>query len=665
MSWTKKLAWANDSVSWNSFGNSYSSEISYNSGVGQEYTWTYVTACYQYKKTISDTADVSKLEISISLDSTAGAVAVGVLASPATSGLSYQTVYSLASAVSATWTIGAGENLITVTDKDTIAKILSNGIGLRSASSGTSWKSGVYATATCTYTDTEEAPAVRSAAAPESAYAGDGIALSWEYTQSANIAQTAVDISLFTKIADADAGTETESEAYRIADHVETVASSMTVPLDALTLSSNTTYTLKIRAYAANGTASDWYTVGDVEIRLTLAELLSPIGGENVLATETIRLRWRKSSDTPSVSLPARFVLGISENAGETWEDRTIDGQEAETDGDGWVYEIQPDTLSAGLKRWRVVIWDTENAANASGAAKETFVAVINAETSDVTCDGKPRPTVTWSANAQVASQVQFDDFDSGAVYGTATSYTVPRIFPDGLHSVRVRTQASTGAWSDWTDWNYVQITNVSPTGSVLLTAEKTRNAVSVKWESTESFAWYILYRNGEAVYGGAKSTFLDVGGNGDCTYFVRALDGGNYVQSNSATVDARPECDVLYDESTGQWTQLRRAAAHRRHYSSKKQNVTYKHYAGRSYPVAFVTEEQERTWTIVCASASRDLSDTLEEMTGRELLYKTKSGTAIYGILDSVAVAHEVIYEIHCTLTEIDHREVVSYAAE
>lgn len=667
MSWKKDVAWSSTGASYTGGVGAYYSSNSYT--VSADILTRRVLA-YRYsgatlETAISSTAVISKLSIYIRVGATdpAQSVTVGALATPITDTSAYQANYSRITAAPATWTLSTGtERAIEVTDAQQIKKIIANGIGINPV--GSSWGTSsawIYSSAEITYTDAEESPAVRTVTVPATHYLTDALNISWDYSQSADVAQTAVDVALFSTDG------EVEEEKARLIDHKETSATSLTAPLDALTLSGaeNMTFTVKVRAYAANGTVSAWSGTTATAFQFTRVTLTAPIGGVNVIATETIRLRWKKSAETPSVRDPVRFEIGLSANAGETWETTELSVSDTQRDGEGWYINVPADTLSAGVIRWRVMAWNTVNAVDLVNYPTSTFVAVINAETSSVTCDGKPMPTVSWSANAQAAYQAQLDSYDSGAVYGSANSHTVQRIFDDGLYPVRVRTQATTGVWSDWTEWTYVQITNDPPEGSITLSAEKTKNAVKLKWTCTTDLPWFILYRNGTPVYGGTDNSFLDIAGNGDCEYLVRGVLGKNFVQSANVNIDARPNSDVLYDVTNGEWIAMKRTSALRRRQSVRTPSVTFKQYAGRTFPVAFATSAQERQWTLSCCSTGRELGERIEALAGREVVYKTTSGVSVRGVIGAVTVLHELIYEISAGLTEIDAEDRVVWGEQ
>ena len=294
---------------------------------------------------------------------------------------------------------------------------------------------------------------------------------------------------------------------------------------------------------------------------------------------------------------------------------------------------------------------------------EETFVCKIQAGTSTVTCDGKPQPTIGWTSSAQVAYQVRFADYDSGAVYSTVKTHKIPKIYADGLYPVQVRTQASNGKWSEWTDVKYVQITNSAQSDAVTLTAAVTTHAVALSWVDAGTSAKYIVYRDGMAVYVGTAKTYTDVGANGETKYFVRAVKTtGYYAQSATVVVDATPQNDCMYDADNAVWIPLRYSLSQRVRNYSRSGQVVYKHYAGRTKPIAYNSGYVTRQMSAEYAFKTRDEALRLNNTVGRVMIYKDTRGGVLIGVVDDVRIAvYARIYSAQLTITEVDYNEEVT----
>ena len=423
---------------------------------------------------------------------------------------------------------------------------------------------------------------------------------------------------------------------------------------------------VRLRAKSAAGYWSS-YAKMVLTLKFPVCDMLSPSGGEIKLGNNVIPLSWHVSAvDELTIgTYPTKFDIDYSTNGGESWvaiiKQETVSGLSG-----NYTYNVPEGVLPEGIIKWRVRAYATGSLSGEytiDSYGEETFVCKIQAGTSTVTCDGKPQPTIGWTSSAQVAYQVRFSDYDSGAVYSTAKSHKVPKIYADGLYPVQVRTQASNGKWSEWTDIKYVQITNSAQSDAVTLTATVTTHAVALSWVDAGTSAKYIVYRDGMAIYAGAAKTYTDVGANGETKYFVRAVKStGYYAQSATVVVDATPQNDCLYDADNAVWIPLRYSLSRRVRNYSRMGQVVYKHYAGRTKPIAYNSGYVTRQMSAEYAFKTRDEALRLNNTVGRTMIYKDTRGGVLIGVVDDVRIAvYARIYSAQLTITEVDYNEEVT----
>ena len=423
---------------------------------------------------------------------------------------------------------------------------------------------------------------------------------------------------------------------------------------------------VRLRAKSAAGYWSD-YAKMVLTLKFPACDALSPNGGEIKLGNDVIPLSWHVSAvDGLAIGVyPTKFDIDYSTNGGESWvsiiKQTAVNGS-----GGDYTYNVPGGLLPEGIIKWRVrayAAYSLSGEYTIDSYGEETFVCKIQAGTSTVTCDGKPQPTIGWTNSAQVAYQVRFSDYDSGAVYSTTKSHKIPKIYADGLYPVQVRTQASNGKWSEWTDVKYVQITNSAQSAAVTLTATVTTHAVALSWVDAGTSAKYIVYRDGMAIYAGTAKTYTDVGANGETKYFVRAVKStGYYAQSATVTVDATPQNDCLYDADNAVWIPLRYSLSQRVRNYSRTGQVVYKHYAGRTKPIAYNSGYVTRQMSAEYAFKTRDEALRLNDTVGRVMIYKDTRGGVLIGVVDDVRIAvYARIYSAQLTITEVDYNEEVT----
>lgn len=423
---------------------------------------------------------------------------------------------------------------------------------------------------------------------------------------------------------------------------------------------------VRLRAKSAAGYWSD-YAKMVLTLKFPACDALSPNGGEIKLENDVIPLSWHVSAvDGLAIGVyPTKFDIDYSTNGGESWvsiiKQTAVNGS-----GGDYTYNVPEGLLPEGIIRWRVrayAAYSLSGEYTIDYYGEETFVCKIQAGTSTVTCDGKPQPTIGWTSSAQVAYQVRFADYDSGAVYSAAKTHKIPKIYADGLYPVQVRTQASNGKWSEWTDVKYVQITNSAQSDAVTLTAAVTTHAVALSWVDAGTSAKYIVYRDGMAVYAGTDKTYTDVGANGETKYFVRAVKTtGYYAQSATVVVDATPQNDCMYDADNAAWIPLRYSLSRRVRNYSRSGQVVYKHYAGRTKPIAYNSGYVTRQMSAEYAFKTRDEALRLNNTVGRVMIYKDTRGGVLIGVVDDVRIAvYARIYSAQLTITEVDYNEEVT----
>lgn len=380
---------------------------------------------------------------------------------------------------------------------------------------------------------------------------------------------------------------------------------------------------------------------------------VKPVYGENILSSEKFTVEWEYEQEAGV--LQKYIEIEYSSNDGETWEELVSKREYSSKSID-----VDAASLPVGLVRLRVKAYSQKDII--SNYAETAIYIRVQASTSSVSFDGKPHPTVSWKASYQIAYQVKFADYDSGPVYGSENSHTIPYYYADGNYPVQVRTQAANGMWSDWTEIEYVSVMNSPPAGSVTLAVEKTQHTIVASWNSTETWDAYILYRNDIPVYIGKNTSYTDIAAYASCNYYVRAVYGKNYIQSNAVSVEAKPDVDCLYDTHLRQWVQLKYSLQPRSRSYSENANIVYKYYAGRSYPVAYTDNTFGRQLNVSYVFKKRADAEKLKAARGHLVIYKDTNGGRIIGILETLSWKATKYYEAEIKITQVDYKEAVRY---
>lgn len=423
---------------------------------------------------------------------------------------------------------------------------------------------------------------------------------------------------------------------------------------------------MQIRAKSAAGVYSEPLTIKTKNV-LRDARITKPAQDSVQIANAGIVIAWDLVGGD-YLSMPSGYDMLISYDGGAIWQTAVEN-----ISGSATSYTIPAETIHSGAVLWRLrqkFVNNTLVQPKIGAGAKSRFTARYNPTAAAVTCDNLPQPTVSWTSSEQKSYQVRFGDYDSGAVYSTAKSHTVPRFFSDGNYPVQVRTQVASGEWSDWSEVIYVAITNTPPDDAITLNAERDGDAVKMVWSCTfdTTYIQYIVYRNGVPIHktdGGKKlAGFVDNLAVGKSAYFVRGITATkNYYQSETKTVDATPATDLLYDVEAGTYIRLRYTASSPTTVTYSRQiGVSYQYFAGRAEPVAIVNGRVERSTTQTYGSRTRELADKIDAMTGRTVLFRDTRGGGIYGVIEQVQTVHGRIHSVTFTVREVYHNERIEY---
>lgn len=248
-----------------------------------------------------------------------------------------------------------------------------------------------------------------------------------------------------------------------------------------------------------------------------------------------------------------------------------------------------------------------------------------------------PLPVVSWASEGQTAFRVRFGDFESGAVFGTETSYAVPKVFSDGTYPVQVSVQDKNGRWGTWTSPTYAVVRN--RTTSVVCAADVRIHGGRVVLDitGTGDAALYAIYRDGvligQAEYS-AMVQYTDPWVNGSAVYEVLAITAeGYYASTGKIPVTMKLSDDIL--TADGRDIVLRYTAQSPMEYTYKEtEEVSMVHFSGRRYPVAFRSGNFKRSITLTYADPYGDLAPELERLDGADVFFRDVQGGSIYGIL-------------------------------
>lgn len=381
---------------------------------------------------------------------------------------------------------------------------------------------------------------------------------------------------------------------------------------------------------------------------------VSPVS-TTILADSSIVLTWSYSQDAGITQ--SHYDLQYSQDGGASWTSLA-----SKVSGTITSYTVPANTFNAGVVTWRVRAYIT-NGTVCGEWAEASVIVRVNPGTSSVTCDTNPRPTVSWTAADQKAYRVKFGEYDSGAIFGDAATYTIPRIFTDGVYAVSVCTQTSTGAWSEWSEDIYIAISNAAATGSVSLRAYAENVSVKLEWSCTnENVSHYAVYRGDICIAFTTGLTYTDIYTASEYSYHVIGYISDSSV-IYSPTVYGAPNisCDVISAVTDISWISLRYSMneSMTRSYDISV-DMYYKYYAGYRYPVAVTSGKYTGKGSFTKAFKTRNAAERILALAGKTVIYKDKNGGLMYGTLSTAGYDSERRFSVSFEIYSTNHDEEV-----
>lgn len=403
--------------------------------------------------------------------------------------------------------------------------------------------------------------------------------------------------------------------------------------------------------YLTNFTGSVTYIANGT---LPQVDAVSPVS-ESVLAENDNVFRWTYSHDTgmPMTS----WALHIVRNG--------VDTVVQSGTGAATSCTVPADTLSIGTAQWYVSVTAEEEGYTLAAASDPVYIVIrANPSTSDVSADGKPRLTVSWTAHSQQAAQVRVGDTIYPVIWSDDGEYKIPEIMSDGVYAVSVRTQTMDGEWSDWSEDIYTEIINDAPSGTAapILTGSAGASDAVLSWTAVPTSVAYILYRNDVPIYTGDLMGYADMSVCGFAEYKVRALfSNGYYIESDVQTLLIYPNSDTLvwFDGETPHTMTIRLHPQLPERQWDEASDTEFRDYAGRVLPVAVSNGHLTRSLTLTAAYRTPSEASALLGLLGKTVIYKSKKGEACRGVIVSASrnssLTEAITYRI--TATDDDER--------
>lgn len=310
----------------------------------------------------------------------------------------------------------------------------------------------------------------------------------------------------------------------------------------------------------------------------------------------------------------------------------------------------------SGTGEWRI------RAANTDGVFSEwsaplAFIVIAAPQAPAVSVEvSAPRPVISWQSKEQQAFEARIGNYNSGIVYGTEKTYQMPDFLPNGYHEVSVRVLNEFGLWSPW-GVSAVDVVNVPGEESIRLGVNAGIDA-KLGWTAVQGVSEYWVYRNDERIAKVSGTDYTDRLYLGTASYFVRAVhaDGYNYTDSNRATVTLSVD-RAMITALDGEWLDIGYSLTSVPNVSvTRSQDVAMMQYNGARLPIPEVSPFEQRTYSISCAFADRQMAARFDELLCRLCCVKDQYGNCMVGMLYSYTRVQNTFTTAYtATLYEVD----------
>lgn len=317
---------------------------------------------------------------------------------------------------------------------------------------------------------------------------------------------------------------------------------------------------------------------------------------------------------------------------------------------------VSSSNFVSGTGEWRV------RAANTDGVFSEwstelSFIVIASPMSPSVSVSvSAPRPVVSWQSKEQQAFEVEIGNHRSGIVYGTEKTYQMPVFLPDGYHEVRVRVLNEFGLWSPWGE-SAVEVVN-NPGEETIRLGVNAGTDAKLAWSGVQGVSEYWVYRNDERIAKVSGTDYTDRLYLGTASYFVRAVhnDGYNYTDSNRVTLTLSVD-RAMITALDGEWLDIGYSLTSVPSVSvTRSQDVAMMQYNGARLPIPEVSPFEQRTYSISCAFADRQMAARFDEMMGRLCCVKDQYGNCMVGVLYSYTRVQNTFTTAYtATLYEVD----------
>lgn len=396
--------------------------------------------------------------------------------------------------------------------------------------------------------------------------------------------------------------------------------------------------------------------------------------------------------DAPRLKYPIGLYVNLSVDNTFSWDYLSQSGDvqgkfdlQYSVDGLNWTtisqttsnnYCIIPaGTLPGGNIKWRVQTYNSTGAASgySEAAIFYSIGAPLTPSVYSITTN-TAKPIISWRAGQQEVYRVQVLQggniiYDTGSQPYKNYSHKVAVFLADGDYTAKVRVQNGYEMWSQWSE-SLFTITTTKPAKPEVI-FQTVKNGIEAVITNTVAAAYFLLLRNGTAVYKTASRNLYDyTAENGkEYQYKIRAVsEEDTYSDSSIKLMSTNVSGNIFAPvEDLGCILEFKINLNQQPEKSFKSSAVINTMYcAGRKYPIVDKSEHMEKSMSFVFYTEDYNKVENLNELVENynTVLFRDSKGKKMYGsVVNLSSTEVKTGYQVSFALNATDYMEGMEYA--
>lgn len=373
-----------------------------------------------------------------------------------------------------------------------------------------------------------------------------------------------------------------------------------------------------------------------------------------LVSNQSITFRWIHAS--PTGSIQASWEIQTSQNDQEYISLASGTGSDSS-------YILESNSFGAGAVYWRVKTTDTNEYVGDWSDPLVFYMRIAPNPPAISNVDRKPRPTVYWQSQDQVAAEVVINSNSSGVLYGEEKSYQYPIYLPDGPVHIQVRVLNEYGLWSTWAEVDDTISNSTEGLSPIVIEGSSENGHVTVSAQTDGTFAHMYLLRNNIPILKG-EPPYVDLTSIGENTYIVMGVSEDDYyILSNEIQISTDITNAMLSEIGSSDFISLEMLrGSFPTHSMEVEPLISFGFYTGSKFPIPNKSPYMNATHSFSFTFKRKEDIDRFTELIGKDVVYKDMFGSMVIGTLSPYSCVSDWYWTVSFSIVEINYSDEVAY---